>query len=85
VIIVNKYAQIIENKRTDAVPWQEKKNAWENIGKKFNSQSYNNNRTTKMLQIKYEGLKRTLRKKKAKNSFETYRKNRWRFKYLKQY
>jgi hypothetical protein len=37
------------------------KNPWNNIAKELNSQSYHNNRTTKMLQIKYEGEKRKLR------------------------
>jgi hypothetical protein len=62
-VIVHKYLYVIENKRTDAVTWQEKRKAWDRITREFNSQSSLNNRTTKMLRVKYESLKRSLRKK----------------------
>ncbi|XP_046389949.1 uncharacterized protein LOC124158729 [Ischnura elegans] len=64
VNIVNKYSHIIENKRTDSVMWQEKKNAWIRITNEFNYMAIER-RTPEQLKQKYETLKKEARREAA--------------------
>lgn len=54
---------IIENKKSDAVTWQEKENAWKAIQVEFNNSTRGVFRDSKHLRLKYEALKRDTRKK----------------------
>ncbi|XP_023311269.1 uncharacterized protein LOC111691949 [Anoplophora glabripennis] len=72
VELVLKRAEILENKKTDAAMWHQKNIAWAEITKQFNAESGTIPRTDKMLKTKYEGLKRLVRKKHAKNKYEQY-------------
>ncbi|XP_017786270.1 PREDICTED: uncharacterized protein LOC108569282 [Nicrophorus vespilloides] len=60
-----KHKHIVENKNSDAVTWQEKKNAWIFITDVFNSGSgkYDKPRTPDAIRGKYESLKKELRRK----------------------
>ncbi|KAK5647413.1 hypothetical protein RI129_002305 [Pyrocoelia pectoralis] len=66
VDLVLQYKDIIENKKSDAATWQEKKNAWAGIATKFNATSRIQLRTAENLRLKYECLKKELRKKAAR-------------------
>lgn len=68
-----KYANIIENKRTDAVTWKQKNECWEKITAEFNASTESVHRDTKTLRLKYECAKRQLKNKKSKNKFESYK------------
>ncbi|XP_017781878.1 PREDICTED: uncharacterized protein LOC108566487 [Nicrophorus vespilloides] len=63
--LVMKHKHIVENKNSDAVTWQEKKNAWIFITDVFNSGSgkYDKPRTPDAIRGKYESLKKELRRK----------------------
>ncbi|XP_075975985.1 uncharacterized protein LOC142976478 [Anticarsia gemmatalis] len=56
---------IIENKKSDAATWQCKEIAWKTIETEFNSLSTIVYRDHKHLKLKYEALKRDLRRKSA--------------------
>lgn len=73
VNIVLKYMQVIENKTTDAVTWKSKNETWEKIANEFNSQSGKVHRTSKVLHLKYDVLKRLLRKKQSNNKMQIYK------------
>ncbi|RVE51976.1 hypothetical protein evm_003442 [Chilo suppressalis] len=73
VTLVQKYRNIIENKQSDGVTWKKKEFAWKQIEKDFNAQSGAIFRSSKTLRIKYECLKRTVRKKSAALRTELYR------------
>ncbi|KAK9670822.1 Myb/SANT-like DNA-binding domain, partial [Popillia japonica] len=72
VDLILKYKHIIENKKTDAITWKQKDAGWTRLTTEFNCQ-LSKNRTTKMLKIKYEGLKRALKKKKQTNARELFK------------
>lgn len=64
--LVAKYKHIIENKKTDAVSNDDKKQTWEKITREFNSVAPANiRRTTSMLKRFYDNKKKELRKKVA--------------------
>ena len=65
VELVYKNKDVIENKRTDAVIWKEKEEAWKQIEMEFNSCSLGP-RTVEQLKFKYKGMKKDLRKKSAR-------------------
>ncbi|KAK4882508.1 hypothetical protein RN001_005827 [Aquatica leii] len=65
VDLVLQYKSIIENIKSDAVTWQEKKSAWTEIANKFNATCGVQQRTAENLRLKYECLKKDLRKKAA--------------------
>lgn len=71
--LVDKYKETIECKKTDAVMWKEKEAAWNNIEKEFNILSGQFPRTVKNLKIKYDGLKKTVKKKATFNQSEIYK------------
>lgn len=73
VDLIVKYSHILENKKTDSVMWKKKEETWEKLCTEFNGLSGLCYRTTKNLKIKYEGLKRSLKKKKAANKTEIYK------------
>ncbi|XP_022818412.1 uncharacterized protein LOC111350919 [Spodoptera litura] len=73
VSLIQKYKSILENKQSDASTWKQKEAAWKAIQNDFNARSGGTFRTTKTLKVKYEGLKRTVRKKSAAIRSELYR------------
>lgn len=73
VSLVQKYHAVLENKQSDASTWKMKETAWESIQNEFNARSGGIFRSTKTLKVKYEGLKRTVRKKSAACRSELYR------------
>ncbi|KAF9407963.1 hypothetical protein HW555_001341 [Spodoptera exigua] len=73
VSLVQKYHAVLENKQSDASTWKMKEAAWESIQNEFNARSGGIFRSTKTLKVKYEGLKRTVRKKSAACRSELYR------------
>lgn len=70
---VIKYKNILENKESSAVMWKEKEYAWEKVASQFNSTVALIPRTAKVLKLKYENIKRDLKKKEAENKKELYR------------
>ncbi|KAF9808189.1 hypothetical protein SFRURICE_017341 [Spodoptera frugiperda] len=70
---IQKHKSVLENKQSDASTWKMKEAAWEDIQKEFNALSGGTFRTTKTLKVKYEGLKRLVRKKSAAIRSELYR------------
>ncbi|KAL1490657.1 hypothetical protein ABEB36_013316 [Hypothenemus hampei] len=64
---------IIENKQSDAVTWKEKNKAWDSIATKFNALSGQINRTAKELKLKYDCIKKNIKKKQARNKFERFK------------
>lgn len=73
VSLIQKHKSVLENKQSDASTWKMKEAAWEDIQKEFNALSGGTFRTTKTLKVKYEGLKRLVRKKSAAIRSELYR------------
>ncbi|XP_047523599.1 uncharacterized protein LOC125062026 isoform X2 [Pieris napi] len=71
--LVADHKNILENKKSDSVTWQEKEQCWKTLEALFNSTSGVNFRSAKTLKGKYEGLKRATRKKSALIHAETYR------------
>uniref|UniRef100_A0A0K8T4X2 Regulatory protein zeste n=1 Tax=Lygus hesperus TaxID=30085 RepID=A0A0K8T4X2_LYGHE len=63
---VMKRKEIIENKKTEAVMWNEKEAIWKELTSEFNSVGLLVHRTTEQLQLKYKSLKKQVRKKNAK-------------------
>nr|CAH7755404.1 unnamed protein product [Callosobruchus chinensis] len=61
--LTGKYKNIIENKETDGVTWQEKENTWKQIETEFNSITNGLTRTAKQLKLKYESVKKELKKR----------------------
>lgn len=71
--IASKYASVVENKETDAVSWKAKKDIWDEIAMEFNSQSGCTYREPVVIRLKYDCLKRDLKKKVATNRLEVYK------------
>lgn len=71
--LITKFSTTIESKKTDALSWKEKHEAWEKLAVKFNLQNKGAPRTATSLKAKYEGIKKDLRKKVAKNKSETFK------------
>ncbi|XP_047018958.1 uncharacterized protein LOC124644830 isoform X1 [Helicoverpa zea] len=71
--LVAQHKSILENKKSDAVTWNEKEQCWKTLEALFNSKSGTNYRSAKTLKAKYEGIKRNTRKKSALIRAETYR------------
>ncbi|XP_036317996.1 myb/SANT-like DNA-binding domain-containing protein 3 [Rhagoletis pomonella] len=72
ITLVERYANKIENKRSDAVSWEEKRKAWEEIDLKFESQT-GIRRGPKNLREKYENMKKRTRKNLADEKRELYK------------
>lgn len=73
VSLVEKFKHIIENKKTDAVTNKDKDAAWKNIENAFNSCGISTSaRSWKTLNLKYEGIKKTTKKKSSLQRQETY-------------
>lgn len=64
MILVEKYKDTIENKKTDAVMWKQKQRVWELLTQEFNAVN-GSHRYTKNIRCKYENLKKTAKKKFA--------------------
>ncbi|XP_045503283.1 myb/SANT-like DNA-binding domain-containing protein 4 [Colias croceus] len=60
ISLVEERKHIIENKKSDATTWQEKKEAWKDIERAFNGSVF---RDHKHLKLKYEAIKRDTRKR----------------------
>ncbi|XP_063388214.1 myb/SANT-like DNA-binding domain-containing protein 4 [Cydia fagiglandana] len=72
--LVSKYKLIIENKKTDAVTNKDKEAAWNSIAQTFNAASSASTvRTAKTLKLKYEGIKKSAKKKMTAHRQELYR------------
>lgn len=69
---VLKHKDIIENKKTDAIMWEEKKHAWEIIGNEFNATAIYP-RTLDSLKEKYKNIKKNIRKEAAMEKQEIYK------------
>lgn len=72
VDLIMKYSKMVENKRTDALSWKEKEIGWSKITEEFNSRNLTE-RSVKTLKMKYDGLKKALKKKKAHNTDKQYK------------
>lgn len=65
-IIANKYANILENKKTNQVSITEKLNAWKNIENEFNAVNQSGVfRSFENLKLLYENQKKEVRKNRA--------------------
>nr|CAI5853315.1 unnamed protein product [Callosobruchus analis] len=53
---------LIECKKTDAVTWKQKEQAWKKIAEKYNASTSGVNRTDKQLKNKYEAIKKEIKK-----------------------
>lgn len=73
VSLVESQKLTIENKKSDAVTWIEKEEAWIAIEKEFNSCNGGVFRDAKHLKSKYDALKRDTRKKAALIRAEHYK------------
>lgn len=62
VTLVLQNAHIIESKKNDAVTWKAKSAMWERIAIQFNATSGSTYRNSKVLRLKYDVLKRDLKK-----------------------
>lgn len=61
--IIFTFKSVIENKKTDAVTWRQKDNAWNKITSQFNCQTPENHpRTKESLRKLYDNIKKNLRK-----------------------
>ncbi|KAJ3643366.1 hypothetical protein Zmor_026081 [Zophobas morio] len=67
--IIKKYSHVVENKKTDSVTWEEKKQAWKAIAAKFNAAS-GVHRSTDSIKMFFDNHKRMLTKKAANDKFE---------------
>ncbi|KAG5890784.1 hypothetical protein JTB14_007178 [Gonioctena quinquepunctata] len=66
-----KEKHILENKQTDSEVWKLKSKTWERIAAVFNASSGQTFRSADTLKLKYDGLKKELKKKVNKNKAET--------------
>ena len=73
-IILVKYKEVIENKRTDLVTSKSREKAWKEIECDFNSRNTEHFRDWKSLKLCYENIKKKTKKSLAneKVSFEIY-------------
>lgn len=71
VNIIMKFKHIIENKATDTCNIKQKQLAWTQVTNNFNAASLNT-RNTKTLKMKYDGLKKQLKKKVAEQKRQLY-------------
>lgn len=73
-IVADKYAQILENKKTDHISLNDKMKTWKNIELEFNSLSPNTyHRSWEVLKRFYENQKKTVRQMKAKETSEKFK------------
>ncbi|KAJ3662241.1 hypothetical protein Zmor_006597 [Zophobas morio] len=70
--IIQRYAHIIENKKTDAVSVKQKLNCWEEIKTEFNAVTTEGPRDVQSLKTFYQNTKRSLKKERAEKNKETY-------------
>lgn len=73
VSLVKKYSSVIECKKTDSATWREKEEAWEKLSVDFNSCSGGVVRSAKNLNMKYQNIKKTSKKKFAEEKQELYK------------
>ncbi|KAH7939883.1 hypothetical protein HPB52_018719 [Rhipicephalus sanguineus] len=68
--LVNKYREVLENKRTDAVSLQRKQRTWDQLASEFNSRQNVHPRTAKQLKKCWDNLKEKWRRAKADDTRE---------------
>ncbi|PSN53733.1 hypothetical protein C0J52_02177 [Blattella germanica] len=73
VNLVKKYSYIIECKKTDSATWRKKEEAWEKLSLEFNSCSGDAVRSAKNLNVKYNNIKKSSKKKIAEEKQELYK------------
>ncbi|KAJ8911556.1 hypothetical protein NQ315_007937 [Exocentrus adspersus] len=71
--IVQKYMNIIENKKTDATNIKIKNEIWDSVKEEFNSNCQSGNRTSKQLHALYDGMKKKARKNLHEDKKELYK------------
>lgn len=71
--IVTKYKNIIESKRTNAMTWKQKSDTWDKIQNNFNACTSIVPRSSKTLRLKYESIKREIRKKCTAHKYDVFR------------
>ncbi|XP_065304485.2 myb/SANT-like DNA-binding domain-containing protein 3 [Dermacentor albipictus] len=64
--LINKYKDVIENKRTDAVSLTAKAKAWEKLCAEYNSRPFVRARDVKQLKKLWDNLKQRWKREKAK-------------------
>lgn len=72
ISLVQKYSNIIENKKSNAVTWKEKTAGWEALSQEFQNVT-GINRNAKNLRGKWENLKKETKKKFANAKQELYK------------
>ncbi|XP_076686727.1 uncharacterized protein LOC143378697 isoform X2 [Andrena cerasifolii] len=70
--IVTKYKNIIESKRTNAMTWKQKSDTWDKIQNDFNACTSIVPRSSKTLRLKYESIKREIRKKYTAHKYDVF-------------
>ncbi|PSN40997.1 hypothetical protein C0J52_16059, partial [Blattella germanica] len=75
VNLVQKYSYIIECKSTDSITWKEKEEVWEKLSLEFNSCSGGGGafRSAKNLNVKYNNIKKSRKKKFADEKQQFYK------------
>ncbi|KAK9703158.1 Myb/SANT-like DNA-binding domain [Popillia japonica] len=73
VTLVRKHSAFIENKKTDAVTWRQKEEAWNNLTEEFNLHEGVVPRTAKNLKVKFDNIKKTTKKKFANEKQEIFK------------
>ncbi|XP_049868891.1 myb/SANT-like DNA-binding domain-containing protein 4 [Pectinophora gossypiella] len=63
ISLIDARKQVIENKKSDAVTWQDKEKAWKAIELEYNNAGIGPFRDAKHLKVKFEAIKRDTRKK----------------------
>lgn len=71
--IVTKYKNIVESKQTNAMTWKQKSDTWDKIQNDFNACTSIVPRSSKTLRLKYESIKREIRKKCAAHKNDIFR------------
>ncbi|KAL1517405.1 hypothetical protein ABEB36_001172 [Hypothenemus hampei] len=69
--LVVDHMDVIESKQTDSTTWRMKDKAWNSITEDYNKASVTSKRTSEMIRQKYESMKKTARRKEARNREET--------------
>ncbi|KAH7936398.1 hypothetical protein HPB52_023103 [Rhipicephalus sanguineus] len=71
--LVNKYREVLENKRIDAVSLQRKQRTWDQLATEFNSRQNVHPRTAKQLKKCWDNFKEKWRRAKADDTREVFK------------
>ncbi|KAI4455254.1 apontic [Holotrichia oblita] len=72
VDVILRHISKIENKKTDAMTWKDKKETWDKVAEEFQALA-GGDRTSSVLRNKYEGIKQPLKAKLARNKVEIFK------------